>query len=161
MSGLGQFALMDGDYEQARLYFQEGARISKELGSRIDYLWATTRLGHAELLAGNISRARQIFGEVLHGFQEDGSQIGVVFALERILILHTTIGKVDIAAQLIGWTDATREKIKDTRPKLEQAEMDKMIAACRTAMGEAAYINAYEEGTKLTFNEAVHLALQE
>lgn len=161
MSGLGQIALVDGDYEQARLYLQEGARISKELGSRIDYLWATTRLGHAELLAGNISRARQIFGEVLHGFQEDGSQIGVVFALERILILHTTIGKVDIAAQLIGWTDATREKIKDTRPKLEQAEMDKMIAACRTAMGEAAYINAYEEGTKLTLNEAVHLALQE
>ena len=93
--------------------------------------------------------------------QTSGGPIGVVFALERILILHTTIGKVDIAAQLIGWTDATREKIKDTRPKLEQAEMDKMIAACRTAMGEAAYINAYEEGIKLTFNEAVHLALQE
>ena len=160
LSGLGQIALMDGNYEQARACFQEAVKINNELGSRIDYLWATSRLGHAEILAGNTSRARQIFGEVLRSFQEDGSQIGVVFAIEKMLILHTILRKVDIASRLIGWADTTREKIKDTRQKLEQAEIDKLIAACRTAMGEAAYADAYKEGSKLTLNEAIYLALE-
>jgi tetratricopeptide (TPR) repeat protein len=38
LSTYGQIALGRGDYEQARAYFQEDARVGNELGSRIQYL---------------------------------------------------------------------------------------------------------------------------
>ena len=47
---------------------------------------------------------------------------------------------------MIGWADATRKELSDTRPPLEQANVDKIIAACLFKMGEAAFSNAYDEG---------------
>ena len=160
LASLGQIALVQGDYELARTYFQQAAEITKELGIRTHYLWATVRLGYAELLAGNMTEARQIFVEAVQNFQKDGNQTGVVFSLEGMSSLYVTVDKYNVAARLIGSADTTREEAGDTRPKLEQANVNKMIAACIAKMGEAAYIDAYEGGSKLTLDEAVDLALK-
>jgi predicted ATPase/DNA-binding XRE family transcriptional regulator len=160
LSGLGQIALMGGDFEQARACFQEDARINNELGSRIDYLWAMSRLGFAELRTGNIIGARQIFAESAQSFQKDGSKIGVVFTLEGMSNLYIAVGKAKIAARLIGWTDATRREIGDTRPRLEQVDIEKVIAACIAKMGKEEFSNVYEDGKKLTLDQAVAFALE-
>jgi hypothetical protein len=60
--------------------------------------------------------------------------------------MYVKVDKADVAAQLIGWADTTREEIGETRPKLEKADMDKVIAACLAKMGEAAFWDACEEG---------------
>jgi hypothetical protein len=39
--------------------------------------------------------------------------------------------------------------------------MDKIIAACVAKMGEVAFSDAYDEGQKMTLDEAVAYALQE
>jgi hypothetical protein len=64
-----------------------------------------------------------------------------------------------VAGRLIGWADATRNKIRDTRPLLEQADVDKIVAACLARMGEVAFSDAYEEGKRMTLDEAVAYAL--
>ena len=159
LAGLGQIVLMRGDYEQARAYFREDIKISNELGNRLQYLWATVRLGFAELGAGNTAEARRIFAEAAQKFQKDGNRIGTIFTLEGMSSLYIAIGKAEVAARLIGWSDTTRDRIHDTRPKLEQADVDKIIAACIAKIGEVAYADAYNEGSKLTLDEAVELAL--
>jgi hypothetical protein len=75
--------------------------------------------------------------------------------------LYIALGKLEVGAQLIGWADATRIKISDTRPLLEQADLDKIIAACLASMGEVAFSDAYDEGKKMTVDEAVEFALSE
>jgi len=60
---------------------------------------------------------------------------------------------------LIGWA-ATGEKISDKRPYLEQADVDKVIAACLAKLGEVAFSEAYDEGQKMTLDEAVAFALE-
>ena len=74
--------------------------------------------------------------------------------------LCVTIGKVDVAAQLIGWADTTRQKIKDTRPKLEQADVDKVISACISKMGDQTFLEASDRGRHMSLDEAVDLALK-
>ena len=74
--------------------------------------------------------------------------------------LYIAVGKAELAAQLIGWADATREIISDPRPKLEQADVDKVTAACIAKMGEAAFLDMYAEGKKMTLDEAMALALK-
>ena len=70
-------------------------------------------------------------------------------------------GKTEMAGQLIGWSDALRERIGDPRPPLEQADVDKIIAACVTKVGEAAFSDAYDEGQKMSLDEAVAYVLEE
>ena len=75
--------------------------------------------------------------------------------------LFVAIGNLKNAARLIGWADATRKEINDTRPLLEQRDVDKVIAACISRMGEVAFADAYDEGQVMTLDEAVALALNE
>jgi tetratricopeptide (TPR) repeat protein len=161
LSAYGQIALMRGDYEQARAYFHEDAAISNESGGRIEYLWALVRLGFAELRAGNIAEARQILAETARNFQQDGSRIGVVVSLEWLASLYIMVNKPGVAARLIGWADTTREIIRDSRPLLEQADVDRDIAAVVAKIGDATFQDEYEKGHAMTLDEAVVYALEE
>jgi tetratricopeptide (TPR) repeat protein len=161
LSAYGQIALMRGEYEQARAYFQADATISNEAGSRVEYLWALTRLGFAELRAGNVIEARRILAETAQNFQQDGSRIGVVVSLEWMASLYIAVNKAEIAARLIGWADTTRDVIGDSRPVLEQADVDRDIATIVSTIGSAAYREAYDQGCAMSLDEAVADALPE
>jgi len=54
----------------------------------------------------------------------------------------------------------TRQKFNDPRPFIEQADVDKIIAACLIKMGEVAFSDAYDEGQAMTLEEAVTYALE-
>lgn len=151
--------MIQGDYNQAHLYLHEELGIADELGDRMRSLWCRSHLGYLFLREGNLSEARDIFTETAQNFQQDKNIIGVVFTLEGMSELHVAIGKPEHAAGLAGWADATRAKIYDTRPPVEQADVDKIITACLIKMGEEAFSDAYDEGQKMTLDEAVAFAL--
>jgi hypothetical protein len=65
------------------------------------------------------------------------------------------------AARLIGWAEFKRKEANNKRQILEQADVDKIIAACLATMGEVAFSNAYDKGQKMSLEEAVAYALQE
>lgn len=161
LSAYGQISLIRGDFGKARAYLQEHARASLESGNRQDYLWSFVRLGYVALREGSLEEARRIFIECALEFKKDRNTIGVVFALEGLAALDIEEGHVSHAARLIGWADSTREKISDSRPRLEQVDVDKIIALCIAQMGEAAFSDAREYGRKMTLDKAVSFALDE
>jgi tetratricopeptide (TPR) repeat protein len=154
-------ALMKGEYEQAETILREVMISAQERGNRMSYLWAQVRLGHVMLRSGNWTEAHQVLMETAQNFGKDGYTIGVVFALEGMAELFAAVRKPEYAARLIGWTDLMREKIQDTRPDIEQANVDKIIASCLAKMGEVAFSDAYDEGQKMSLDEAVTYVLQE
>ena len=154
-------AFTRADYKQARSLLQEIILVAKETGNRWNYLWTYVRFGYIAVRENNVSEARQIFVETAQEFLKDKSTSGVEFTLEGMAGLFVALHKPEPAARLIGWADATREKITDPRPLLEQADVDKIIAACLAGMGEVAFSDAYDEGKKMTMDEAVALALEE
>ncbi len=160
-SAYGQLALMRGDYEEARARCQESARIAKEIGGRMEYLWANYRLGVVEMRAGNITEARHIFTETARAFQKDGYAIGIVVTVQYMAGLFITVGKAEHGARLIGWADTMREAIHNTRPVLEQADVDHDVAAAVARMGRAAFEESYNMGRSMTSDEAVAYALDD
>ena len=155
-------ALMRGDYEQARELLQEIATVADKLGNRESELWTHVRLGYVALHEGNLTEARRFFAESARDFQRDEDPLGIAaFTSEGLAGLFVAVEQPEVAARLIGWADAIREKIQDTRPLLEQADIDKIITACVLKMGEAAFSYAYDEGQKMTMDEAIALALNE
>lgn len=161
LNARAQIAMMQGDYHQARTYWQEALDIAEELGARMPSLWFHTRLGYLALREVHLTETRNIFTETAREFFNDHNEGGVVFTVEGMAGLYIAINKPELAAQLIGWADATREKINDTRPVIEQRDVDKIIATCLTKMDEAAFSNAYAEGQKMSLDEAVAYALRE
>jgi hypothetical protein len=91
----------------------------------------------------------------------DRNKSGLAFTLEKIASLHVVIEKSEYAASLIGWSDATRAKIGNPRPRIEQADVDRDIAAIVAKIGSPAFEEAYDAGQSMTLDEAVALALRE
>jgi tetratricopeptide (TPR) repeat protein len=160
LGGYIQLAMIRRDYEQARALSKELQNLSQENGDRLTYLWTQVRLAYIDLREGKISEAHHTFSEIAQSFQNNGNTIGVVFTLEGMAGLSITLGEPERAARLIGWADATRKKIQDTRPRLEQEDVDKIIAACIAARGETSFTESYDEGQKMSLEEAVSYALE-
>jgi tetratricopeptide (TPR) repeat protein len=161
LNARAHIAMRKGDYKLAHTYWQEGLDIAEELGARMSSLWYRTRLGYLAFYEGNLIEAHRIFTETAREFYKDKNEIGVVFNLEGMTGLYAAIEKPEPATQLIGWADATREKVNDTRPRLEQVDVDKIIAACMAKMGELAFAEAYDKGQKMSLDEAVAYSLRE
>ena len=75
--------------------------------------------------------------------------------------LYVVTNKDEIPARLIGWSDATRQEIGDPRPRIEQADLDRDIAAIRAKLGSYTFEVAYDSGQGMTLDEVVALALGE
>ena len=157
----GRIAFACGNSEEAYASLQKSIEIGQEIGHRLVYFWSRTHLAYLMLHEGDITEARYHFMDAAQNFQNDKNVGGVVFSLEGMAGLYNVLEKHNIAVRLIGWADATRQEINDVRPPIEQAEVDKIIAACLARMGEAAFSDAYDEGQKMTLDEAVAYALQE
>jgi hypothetical protein len=114
-------------------------------------------MGHTFLRQGAFVQARETFEICLQQFQE---LIGVVYTIEGFAALHLNQGQPERAARLFAWADAMREKIGDHRPPVEQADVDKDITACLAKMGEAAFSDTYDDGKKMSLEEAVACALE-
>jgi tetratricopeptide (TPR) repeat protein len=154
-------AFRSGDHERAYTHLQEVVVITEESGDRMGYLWARAYLGYVALRAGNLAEARAIFVDTAQKFQEDGNTIGIAFPLEGLASLYVVTGKFERAARLIGWADAGRARIIEPRPKLEQADVDRDIAAIIAKIGNTSFKEAYDSGREMTLDEAVALALNE
>ncbi len=140
---VGWLRVWNGEIDLAQKYLDEATR-SQALSSKA-IIWVYAEMAN----------------ESARDFQKNKQDRGIVFALEGMASLYVAIKKPDFAARLIGWADATREKIDDTRPTVEQADVDKLIAACLAKMGEVAFSDAYDEGQAMTLDNAIAYALKE
>ncbi len=159
LSALGRIEAVKGNFEKARALLEKSIENADELGFRNDYLWDRAHLSHIIVKQGQFLEAAEIFVETTQEFFKAGSVIGVCYSLEGLAGLFAATNKPAVAAQLIGWVDATRKELHDRRPVLEQADVDKIIKDCLAKMGEVAFSDAYDDGQKMTIDEAVSYVL--
>ena len=155
----GTMALMQGDYDLARINFQQHMTIHAELGK--DTNWSNFRLGCVALREGKVAEAYRILAKTAKNFSKTRNKIGLVVTLEWMASLNVSIGQLEQAVRLISWTDKAREELGETRWRVEQADVDKIIAGCVVKIGEVAFSDAHNMGQKMTIEEAVTLALDE
>lgn len=157
--GYAQISKASGNYTQAHAYLQGSLKIKEESGALVDTQWHRVQLGYLAMREGKLYEACDIFLGSAQNFQRDQNQAGDAFSLEGMAGWYVLINKPQDAARLIGWADATRKKINDMRPLLEQTDVNKIVATCVAEMGEVAFSNCYEEGEKMMLDEVVIYAL--
>jgi non-specific serine/threonine protein kinase len=158
LTGKAILCMLRGEYGQARTFVQTNIDDLEQKGNRMRVLWGYAWLGYVALREGSVAEAQQILVETIENFHADQNKSGLAFALDKVASLYVLTGKPEAAARLIGWSDATREEIDDPRPRLEQADLDRDIAALKATIGADAYEMAYNAGQGLTLGEAVAFA---
>ena len=161
LTGKGMLALLRGEFQLARNYLRENAERQEDKGNRMGALWAQARIAYITLREGNLTEAQLLLTDAIKDFQADQNKSGVAYALEKMANLMVMTEKLEVAAQLIGWSDATRTQVGDPRPRLDQVEVDSDVAAIQAKIGSAEYEAAYQSGRELTLDGVVALALGE
>jgi len=157
----GSLAFWRGDYEQARVFLEESVALSEQTGSLLGESWSRINLAYAVLRQGDIIQAKERFGFSIQQFHKVNNMIGVVYTIEGLASLHVNQDRPEPAAQLFAWADATREQIGDHRPPVEQASVEKDLAVIRSKLNRDDYVKLSTEGSTMTIEQAITLALDE
>ena len=155
---MGELALRQGDYAQARAYYEELLPLTKEMGRGA---WMVAFLGYVHLRQGDATSAHVQFEEGLRRFFQEGRKIGVVYALEGLASLAVMQGHPERAVRLFGWAEAMREAIDNRRPPIEQTDVDRDIATIHALVDETTFMTAWAEGRAISMEQAIEIALDQ
>jgi len=158
---LGILAMQEGKYTEAQDYFKERIELGEKIGNYSSAVWARIYMAHTAVRQGNIVYAREWIRFCIMEFQKANDLYGIAFAMEGLASLHVNQGRFEHALRVFAWADATHEKIDDHLPPFEQAAVEKNLNMIRAQLGNASFEKMWNEGSKLTTEEVIDLAMKE
>lgn len=135
--------------------------MSQKAGLTLTVLWLLITLGYIDLREGQSQQAHEHFTEALHRFDQAGRKRGVLRAVEGLASLAARQAQGEWAIHLYAWADTVRQADDDPHTPLEQADVDRDLAAIRTQLDETTFNAAWIEGRAMTMEQVVAYALAE
>ena len=153
LNNLGEVAQAQGDYRQAKDFYNQGLELDKELGDKLGKIGLTNNLASVAHHEGDHEKAVQLYHQSLLISRDIGDLPGIVECLEGLAIEEAPLDH-SRAARLIGAAIDLRDKIGVPVAPNEKAEYDKQVAAIRSGLG-ATYDAAVEVGKALPLDVAI------
>ena len=152
-----------GEYAEAQAYLEKYLSESQQIGDSIASSWALLYLGYVFLRRNEYRQAQKSFKKSLQIVKEKGLANGgmVAYTLEGVASLAVCQNKLEQATLLFASMDAFRESVTDLRPPAEQRDVEKDLATIHAQMDDGAFEKLWKEGKKLSYEEAIELALKE
>ena len=122
---------------------------------------ALNNLGEVAACQGNYEEAKSLFEEALRIRRTLGDKRGIAYSLAGLAEVHLNHSEAWNAVVLWGAADALRETIGSHLPAVEQEKQNAHWEKARSVLGSDAFAASYDQGRKLTWEQAVGLALRE
>jgi tetratricopeptide (TPR) repeat protein len=156
---LGYVLLAAGARDVAVLALEESLAAARTLRHALAQAEGCLALATALISLGRVQRAAPLLREALKRYQPIGSPLGVAKSLEQLGASLALAGEHTHAARLWGAAEALREQSgAPTRPA-DRPEHQRRINACRAALGDDAFHDAWQGGRALTWEQAAAEAL--
>ena len=159
--GIGEVAWATGDYDQAARKFEEALALSREMDAKFNIALALYGLGKVASSRGAYESAHTFHRDALTIRRGTWDRPGIARSLESLAALAVAEGQMERAARLYGAMEAAHESLHFVVSPAERAEREHGMNRARAELGEDVFTNEYEEGKKLTLDEAVAFALKE
>jgi non-specific serine/threonine protein kinase len=147
-----------GDAERAMTYAEECITLSEAASER----WCAALARWVEALVqwrlGRGVRARTYARDVLRLKEPFGDRMGMAMSVEVVAWAESEAGRSTEAARLLGAVQAALDSIGASLFGHLREDHDHCLARTREVLGEAAFVQAFEEGAALRFDDAVALA---
>jgi non-specific serine/threonine protein kinase len=131
------------------------------MDNKFTVAYALYGLGKVAEAKGDYATARSYHAEALLIRRETGNRRTIAYSLNALAALAVTQDKATLAARLFGAGEDLQKLIQFTTSPRERAEHDQAIAGARATLGEETFVAAYDEGQKMSLDEAVAYALKE
>ncbi|MEV1172759.1 BTAD domain-containing putative transcriptional regulator [Nonomuraea sp. NPDC049784] len=156
---LGERRSGDLDAAEARLLRirDSNAALSSKAGDHL----LLAELGFVAELRGDESQAaiRHLLSlEVACSLEEPRAMALSLEGLAGAAALHGDADRARCAALLLGAADAARRSVGAPLPPAERGDVERITTATTAALGEAAFSEAFRQGTDLTPEEAAYAA---
>ena len=154
--GLGRTARREGKLDAAETHMRNILRTSVRLGSAPDVARtiSLSELGFIAEQRGDPAAARSLHLESLTAARKIGDPQAVAQALTGLAGAQTLGGLPDQAAQLLGAADTTRRSAGASLPPGDNADLNRITAVTRRALGEAAFTAGFQNGRRLKPEQA-------
>jgi predicted ATPase/class 3 adenylate cyclase len=161
LSGLAEVALREGKLEPASKLIEKSLVLRRELGHKWGigaslgtWAWIAMRQFDWESAFARLKESVQVRKEI-------GDRGGIAFCLERLA--EVAIGKheAEKAARIFGAAESMRASLRSMIDPVDKPEYELNVASLRAELGEGKFNAAWEEGQKMTLEQAVAYALEE
>jgi len=158
--GMGMGESIQGNYQEAAQFFEDGLKIFKRLRNKNFQTALTSELGHIARHTGEINQAKKIYTETLINWQDLGNRAAISHQLECFAFLAIAEEEPSRAIKLFGAAEAIREKIKSTMTNYEQEEYSKALIRLHSMLTSAEFSSLWAEGRAMTMEQAIGFALE-
>jgi len=159
LNNLGMMAAYQGNYQEALDYLEESLQLAREGHLQGLYAVSLGSLGEVVFQLGDRQKARMHFLESLQIQQEVGDKEIIAFNLESLAGCYAE-DDPSLAARLLGAADALRKLIGIPVPPIEAKNSQHSTELARTALGEAAFRIAWQEGEAKPLETLIQEILQ-
>ncbi|HEX6270837.1 MAG TPA: tetratricopeptide repeat protein [Anaerolineales bacterium] len=172
LEGLGRVAWAGGDYTLARKRFEEALKISRDADIKPAMFHALYHLGRTAQARGDTAAARAFYVEALELQPRrvrllfrwtwlKTYQSAVAYPLAAFALLAAVQNNMPRAARLLSAAETFYTPLRFEMSARERAEHDQAVAAARTALGKKSFAAAWEEGGRMSLEQAIAYALED
>ena len=149
-----------GDYRRAKPLYEESLAMCEELPSgtlRMQSLW---NLAFFAMGDGDYPRAKALLQKCVTLDREQGSMTNLVRDVRHLGGLCTAVGKPVPGARLLGAAVALHAVFGGPMQTMDQRSYNQFVSDTVAAIGKEAFDKAWQEGRKMTLDEAIDYALE-
>lgn len=157
---LGGIALVRGDYSKARILIEESLEIHRTLGDPWGTSHSLSRLAVVSLELHDNDAARRLVAESLAIEREVGDRPGQLFDFEVLAALAATEDRPVRAVRLYACASVLREVVGSHTVEPGWPKHEQHVRHVRSALGEEAFAEAWEQGRAMAPDEALDYALE-
>lgn len=160
LNNLGNLASSQSNYEEARKFYEKSLNAFREIDARLGIASSLNNLGETLSFLGNCLGAKESLEESLTIFREIGDKHGIADSMNNLGKLSFYRGNYGMAVILFSVSEKIMESIGGVLDKVRQTGKDETLAKLHEHLSEEEFNKFWEEGKKLTLEEAVELALR-
>jgi tetratricopeptide (TPR) repeat protein len=156
---LGLIAYYEGDYQRATDLLEKALTMSQAPEYEVDR--AVVQSTYAAVILGEEqpARARALLVESLPSLQQSGMKWFIIRALEILAAVDLAEFHPVRAVHLFGVASAARQILGAPLPPPERPAYERVVQLAREQLGDEEFTVAWEEGCRMTLNQAVSYAL--
>lgn len=161
LNNLGELARHRSDFIKAKELFTDALTLFRDEGDKREVVAILNNLADLAQLGSDYDSAAALYREALELLRHSDEKTMIAGCLEGLASLAQERNHPEVATRMLGAAQALREAVGIPLPLTRRSNYESTVSGARTALGEAAFSAAWQEGrNSSTTRQATQYALE-